>query len=226
MLAVWEKNDPDAVMAYAQRLPKKARVSAIPALIKAIAEMDSDQALAVALDIGGEKERATALGALLPAVIKADPEAAEKHILTLPAGKPRYQLMRTLAKERAERDPAAAMAWAKGQEEPSVRRSGVAVAFKAMSFESVHERAEALVEAGLDDALPNVREGESILSESGGSGSFSHGGDLGNVLSAVVKDLAKVDPQAALGLIAKVPPKLGDMDFHPHDTVFSELGSA
>ena len=224
VLAAWCKDDPEAAMAYAQGLPEKERLSALAALMGTMAREDSDQALSVALCLVDEKQREKALFALLPEAIKSDPDTAEKHILTLPEGKPRYELMWTLAKERAERDPVAAMAWAKGQDDPGVRRAGIMAAFKAMSFDSINERIEWLQAVGLEEALPNLREGTSTQREDGSGAGLSGGGDLRHTLIGVVRDLSAVDPREALSVIAGVPPQEGNMDFHPRDSLFRELG--
>ena len=123
MLAAWCKDDPEAAIVYSQGLPEKARLSALAALIGTMAKDYSDQALSVALGLVDEKQREKALFAILPEAIKSDPDTVEKHSLTLPEGNPRYELMRTLAKERAERDPVAAMAWAKRQDDLGERGS-------------------------------------------------------------------------------------------------------
>ncbi len=222
----WGVDDYDAAHRYALSLTGNRRQLAFDALYEGLSRDNRDEALARAQHEEDTTRRLAALRQILPDLISEDPEDAARHIEAMPNSKSRYDLMKMLAKEKAKRDPEAAMRWAQGLEDPTERQASITEAFNAMPFADSESQLTMMSEIGLEMALPNPRAVTRTRRKNGSSGGYSHGSDLGTEYRQAVVKLAKDDPEKALRMAAAFPPRIGPDDFHPKDDLLHQATKA
>lgn len=176
ILSTWMKSDPDAVLDY-------WNTSSLT-----------------------DRQRRAMREPLIRSIMAEQPEKAERALKTFYSpGKQRYDLFKSLATQRAQKDPEAALVWAENQPQGIERVAGIAIAGRALTKGVPEKVFEFLDRVGWEYALPNAADGSEVREFNGGGGSYSSGGSLHGLLKESLQKLAKEDPMRALAIAAKLP---------------------
>ena len=183
-MEAWGGADVNAAIQAVDRFPAYHRPGLLSAIVRSYAKVAPREAVGLLGDIGSPHYHYCAA---LSALTNVDPNAAQSALEKLPHGETRVATLEAVAKERASKNPEAALAWAKG------------LAFGADRRQVIHLCIERLARGDYKKIL-------ALIDEAGWEYAVDRPGDgMVRSVDLALPSLARENSKEALSLLAKLP---------------------